>query len=161
MKEAPMTPMLKDTFRPMPSRAVTEAGLSPRRFAGIVTAGAVAMALVLGAALPAKADKKNDLAKALIGALVVGVIVNELTDKPKPQSAPLPVKAPRVPSVCAISIDGAERSVTLYAESCMRAEGLDQRLPRACANTARIFGREDRVYGVQCLRDAGFQVAGR
>ena len=52
---------------------------------------------------------------------------------------PEPVKQKRVPAVCAISIDGAERSVTLYPESCMRAEGFKPRLPRGCANTAPIF----------------------
>jgi hypothetical protein len=93
--------------------------------------------------------------------VIVGVIVNELNDKPKPVPVPEPVKSPRVPSVCAITIDGAERSVTLFAESCLRREGFDRRLPRGCANSARIFGRDDRVYSAQCLRDAGYRVSGR
>lgn len=158
------------------SRGVAETTVSGRRLAGMLTGGAVALALVLGAAMPAKADKKDDLAKALLGALVIGVIVNELNDKPKaapPYAAPFlpapflsapvvtpePVKSKRVPSVCAITIDGAERSVTLYPESCLRREGLDQRLPRNCASDARIFGRDDRVFSAQCLRDAGFRVS--
>ncbi len=113
--------------------------------------------------MPAKADKKDDLAKALAAALVLGVIVNELNDKPKPQPIPLPepVRQKRVPAVCAISIDGEERSVTLFSENCMRREGFDHRLPRGCANDARIFGRDDRVYSAGCLRDAGFRVSGR
>jgi hypothetical protein len=111
--------------------------------------------------MPAKADRKDDLAKALLGALVVGVIVNELNDKPKPLPQPEPVKRPRVPVVCEISIDGAERSVSLYSENCLRREGFDYRLPRGCANSARVFGRDDRVYSAQCLRDAGFRLSGR
>jgi hypothetical protein len=143
------------------SKGVAERDVPPRRLAALLTGGALALTLVLGAAMPAKADKKDDLAKALIGALIVGAIVNELNDKPKPVPAPEPVKSPRVPSVCAISIDGAERSVTLFSESCLRREGFDYRLPRGCANSARIFGRDDRVYSAQCLRDAGFRVSGR
>jgi hypothetical protein len=134
--------------RHIASRGITETTVSGRKFAGMVTTGAVALALVLGAALPAKADKKDNLAKALLGALVVGVIVNELNDKPKPVPQvvkPEPVRSNRVPAVCAITIDGAERSVTLYPESCLRREGVDRRLPRTCANQASLFGRDDRV----------------
>lgn len=147
------------------SQGVAETTLTTRRFAAIVTGGAAALALVLATAIPAKADKKDDLAKALIAALVVGAIAHELTDKGKPAPVPAPVPEPvknkRVPSVCAISIDGAERSVTLYPESCLRAEGFDYRLPRGCANGATIYGERDRVYSAQCLRDAGFRVSGR
>jgi hypothetical protein len=121
----------------------------------MVTAGAVALALLLGVALPAKADTKDDLAKALLGALVLGVIVTELNDKPKAE----PVKRPRVPAVCEIAIQGERRTVSLYPESCLRREGFTYRLPRDCATHARIFGRADRVYSAQCLRDAGFRVS--
>ena len=126
------------------------------------------LALALGAAMPAKADNRNDLARALLGALVVGVIVNELNDKRRAAPpviaprvvAPEPVRSNRVPAVCAITVDGAERSVTLYPESCLRREGFDRRLPRNCANSASVFGRDDKVYSAQCLRDAGFRVSG-
>lgn len=149
------------------SNGISETSLTGRRFAAMLTGGAAALALVLATAIPAKADKKDDLAKALIAALVVGVIAHELKDKDKPAPVPVPVPVPepvkskRVPSVCAISIDGAERSVTLYPESCLRAEGFDYRLPRGCANSATIFGERDRVYSAQCLRDAGFRISGR
>ncbi|MES2916695.1 MAG: hypothetical protein V4753_16375 [Pseudomonadota bacterium] len=147
------------------SKGISETSLSGRRFAAMLTGGAAALALVLATAIPARADKKDDLAKALIAALVVGVIANELKDKDKPAPVPVPVPEPvkskRVPAVCAISIDGADRSVTLYPESCLRAEGFDYRLPRGCANSATIFGERDRVYSAQCLRDAGFRISGR
>ena len=149
------------------SQGITETTLSGRRFAAMITGGAAALALVLATAIPAKADKKDDLAKALIAALVVGAIAHELTDKDKPAPVPVPVPVPepvknkRVPSVCAISIDGTDRSVTLFPESCLRAEGFDYRLPRGCANGATIYGERDRVYSAQCLRDAGFRVTGR
>jgi hypothetical protein len=145
------------------SHGITETTLSGRRLAAMITGGAAALALVLATAIPAKAENKNDLTKALIAALVVGVIAHELKDKDKPAPVPVPepVKSKRVPAVCAISIDGADRSVTLYPESCLREEGFNYRLPRGCANTATIFGERDRVYSAQCLRDAGFRVTGR
>lgn len=144
------------------SRGITETTLSGRRLATMITGGAAALALVLATAIPARAEK-NDLAKALIAALVVGAIANELKDKDKdkPVPVPEPVKAKRVPAVCAISIDGADRSVTLYPESCLREEGFNYRLPRNCANGATIFGERDRVYSAQCLKNAGFRVTGR
>lgn len=160
-----MTVMFKSSPQRIASLGVSESATQPRRLAAMLTAGAVAVALVLGAAVPAKADRKDDLAKALIGALVVGVIVNELNDKKKskhtPAPLPEPVRNPRVPAVCEISIDGARQSVSLFSENCLRREGFDYRLPRGCANTARVFGRSDRVYSAQCLRDAGFRVTGR
>ena len=151
------------------SRGISETTLSARRFAAMLTGGAAALAVVLATTIPAKADSKNDLAKALIAALVVGAIAHELKDNDKPAPAPVPVPLPepepvsskRVPAVCAISIDGTERSVTLFPESCLRAEGFKPRLPRGCANTATIYGARDRVYSAQCLRDAGYRVSGR
>lgn len=150
----------RSTSRRIASQGIPESSLSGRRFAAMLTGGAAALALVLATAIPARAEK-NDLAKALIAALVVGAIAHELKDKPAPLPVPEPVKTKRVPAVCAISIDGAERSVTLYPESCLRDEGFDYRLPRHCANSATIFGERDRVYSAQCLKDAGFRVSGR
>ncbi|WP_149588583.1 hypothetical protein [Tabrizicola flagellatus] len=148
------------------SHGISESTLTGRRFAAMLTGGAAALALVLATAIPAKADKKDDLAKALIAALVVGAIAHELKDRDRPAPAPAPAPLPepvssrRVPSVCAISIDGADRSVSLYPESCLRAEGFRHRLPRGCSNGATIFGERDRVYSAKCLRDAGFRVQG-
>lgn len=149
------------------SRGISETTLSARRFAAMLTGGAAALAVVLATTIPARADSKDDLAKALIAALVVGAIAHELKDKDKPAPVPVPLPEPepvsskRVPTVCAISIDGAERSVSLYPETCLREEGIRARLPRHCANTATIFGQRDRVYSAQCLRNAGFRVSGR
>jgi hypothetical protein len=147
--------------RHIASRGIRETTLTGRRLAGLLTVCAAALALALGTALPARADSTDDLAKALLGALFVGVIVNELNDKPRAAPVvvpPVPVATRRVPAVCAISIDGSQRSVTLYPETCLRREGLKARLPVACANTATVFGQKDRVFSAQCLRDAGFRV---
>lgn len=155
-----MSIILKPRTTRFAARSQGIGALSARGLATILTAGAVVLAVILATAIPARADKKDDVAKALIAALVIGAIAQELTDKPAQPPGPLPVRHPRVPSVCAISIDGAERSVTLFPESCLRAEGFNYTLPRGCANGASIFGERDRVYSAQCLRDAGFKVSG-
>ena len=138
---------------------------SPRRFAGALTAGAAALALVLAAALPARAGDKDDLAKALVAALVIGAIVHE-TKKDDyvapPAPAPEPVfkkkkrkHPPVIPSVCALEFEGEHRSVTVYPEQCLTEMGVSH-LPRHCAKKARIYGEWDRIYGARCLREAGF-----
>lgn len=156
-----MTVEFRSKSHRISSQGISETNLSGRRFAAMLTGGAAAVALVLATAIPARADKKDDLAKALIAALVVGAIAHELKDDKKAAPVPEPVKSKRVPSVCAISIDGADRSVTLFSEGCLREEGFNHRLPRGCANSATIFGERDRVYSAQCLRDAGFRVTAR
>lgn len=155
-----MTQMFPSQPIRIASSAPAQRGITGRRFTTMLTGGAAVLAMVLATAMPARADRKDDLAKALIAALVIGAIVHE-TKKDKPRAVPEPVNQRRVPAVCAISIEGAERDVTLYPESCLRREGISQRLPRGCAANATIFGRSDRVYSAQCLRDAGFRISGR
>ena len=78
--------------------------------------------------------------------------------KPKPHHQPQPSYQPRVPSVCAISIDSRSGdAVTMYSQKCLRRQGFDYRLPN-CARDVRIYGEADRVYSAQCLRDAGFRL---
>ncbi|RYI31055.1 MAG: hypothetical protein EON48_04995, partial [Acetobacteraceae bacterium] len=72
---------------------IGESTLSGRRLAALITGGAAALALVLATAIPARAEK-NDIAKALIAALVVGAIAHELKDKDKPAPLPLPLPEP-------------------------------------------------------------------
>lgn len=150
------------SFKPfrIASSAPAQRGMSGRRFTTMLTGGAAILAMVLATAMPARADKKDDLAKALIAALVIGAIVNE-TKKDDPKPKPEPVKQRRIPASCAITIEGVQRDVTLYPESCLRREGFEYRLPRDCATNASIFGRADRVYTTQCLRDAGFRISDR
>jgi hypothetical protein len=161
-REATMTHSFRSRAISIAPSAPRQSGTSGHRLTTVLTGGAAVLALVLATAMPARADKKDDLAKALIAALVIGAIIHETKrDDPRPAPTPAPVRQPRVPSVCAIQIDGAQRSVTVYPESCLREEGFTYRLPRNCANEARIYGKKDRIYSVQCLRDAGFRVSGR
>jgi hypothetical protein len=145
---------------------------SPRRVAGFFTAGAVVLSMILATALPAHAGKRqDDVAKALIAALILGAIIHETKrdDRhPAPAPAPEPVQKPwhknwkhhheqaTIPAVCALQFDGDRRSVTVYPESCLLRQGVARNLPRGCANEARIYGKWDRIYSERCLRDAGF-----
>lgn len=143
---------------------------NPRRLGWAVTAGAAAVSLILASAIPARAgDRKEDLAKALIAALVVGAIIHETRkdDSPTPPPVvpvPEPVHKkkrkhpPVIPNVCALEFEGEHRSVTVYPESCLLDQGVQDRLPRHCARNARIYGSWDRIYGEKCLRDAGFKL---
>ncbi len=143
-----------------------------KRQANILVVLLMALSLLAATAMPSHADKRGDnLAKIIAGALVIGLIAKTIDDnkdrnKPKPhkpqphkpQPYPEPTYQPRVPSVCAISIDSnSGNPVTMYSEKCLRDEGFDYRLPR-CARDVRIYGQADRVYSAQCLRDAGFRL---
>ena len=147
--------------RIIPSTRVLRGDVAPpRRFFAGLTLGAAAVSLVLATALPARAEK-DDLAKALLGILVLGAIAHELSDNDRPAPPPDHRKNPRpevrrLPSVCAIQIDGDRRGGTVYTESCLRDEGIRGPLPRHCGHEARIYGRWDTIFGLKCLREAGF-----
>ncbi len=142
---------------------------SPRRLASAITAGAAALALLLAASLPARAGGKgDDLAKALIAALVVGAIIHETRkDDPAPPPVPAPVHKkkkkkrfehpPTIPAACGLQFEGERTSVTVYPETCLLEYGV-KALPEYCAKDARIYGEWDRIYGEKCLRDAGFML---
>lgn len=140
------------------------AGAIRKRIMAPIITALTCLSLIFGTTGPAlSGDREDNLAKAIAAAIVLGVIVNQIDKKKRhdrPAPVPTPVRKPRVPEVCAIEIDGDTRSVTVYPESCLRDEGFDYRLPRNCAKSARIYGRPDRIYGVQCLRSAGFRVSG-
>lgn len=142
-----------------------------KRQANIVVILLMAISLLAATAMPSQAEKRgNDLAKIIAGALVIGLIAKAIDDnkdrnkarpqpyQPQPQPYPEPSYQPRVPSVCAISIDSnSGDAVTMYSQKCLRREGFEYRLPN-CARDVRIYGEADRVYSAQCLRDAGFRL---
>ena len=142
---------------------------SLKRQTNILIVLLMAISLLAATAMPSHAEKRdNDLAKIIAGALVIGLIAKTIDDNkdrnkpkphhPQPQPYPEPSYLPRVPSVCAISIDSnSGDAVTIYSQKCLRREGFDYRLPN-CARDVRIYGEADRVYSAQCLRDAGFRL---
>lgn len=141
-----------------PRRVVSSRAFWRNRLVAAVTGLAV---MIMGA-VPAHADRNDDLAKTLAAIAVIGIIAHETAkDKKHPKPVPEPVGRGRVPEVCAIDITSGGTEVTVYAERCMRDEGFSYRLPQQCAGTIRIYGERDRIYSAQCLRDAGFRIGGR
>ena len=134
-----------------------------KRLMSGLTMLAAAMALIAASAVPSHADRRSDnIAKVIVGALIVGAIVNEVQkDKRKPKPPVEPVDTRRVPSACAIEIESSSqpRPVVVYGGNCLRDYGLN-RLPN-CGRSATIYGRNDRLYSPDCLRDAGFIVPRR
>lgn len=141
-----------------------------KRQANRLMAGVLAVAMLAASALPSHADKRgDDLAKIIVGALVLGAVVNAIDNnkhhdqappqqhkphKPKPQPGGLPV----VPSVCAIEIESSEgEPVRMYGEKCLLERGFDYRLPD-CAHDVKVYGQKDRIYSAKCLREAGFKL---
>lgn len=133
-----------------------------KRQANFVVALVIAISVLAASALPSHADKRGDnIAKFLAGALVIGLIANSIDNNKHhaaPTPKPQPIGLPRVPSVCAISIDSnSGDAVTMFPEKCLRREGFNYRLPD-CARSVRIYGESDRIYSAKCLREAGFKV---
>ncbi|GAB1360851.1 hypothetical protein MASR1M32_00870 [Rhodobacter sp.] len=129
----------------------------PRRMAWLATAGALAVALLLGVGLPARAAGSDQGAAGVV----------QVWDKrPKPHSQDWVEpgwqrdRKPRIPAVCAMEFDNGRRVVTVFPERCLRREGVEARLPVQCAKVARIWGKRDRVYSARCLTEAGFRIGG-
>lgn len=153
MKPAIRSSVLAETTH---GRAQSGEAQPLKRLMGGLTVLAVAVALIAASAVPSRADKRSDnIAKVIVGALIVGAIVNEVNkDKRKPPVEP--VDARRVPGACAIEIESTSqrRPVVVYGGTCLRDYGLT-RLP-ACGRSATIYGRAERLYSPDCLRGAGF-----
>ena len=143
--------------RTLPAKAKVPAR---NRFLTLLVAAATALAMITASAVPARADRNNDTLKAIAAIAAIALIAKAVKDNKRrhaaPPPAPVPVRSPRVPGVCAIEIGSGQGSVTGFAERCLREEGFNYRLPTGCATNIRIYGRLDKFYPEQCLRDAGF-----
>ena len=133
---------------------------SASRLGWWLAAGAAAVSLMLGAALPARAADTLRTQPAMV--------YEAEGFRPQPRGWEDPAwhkkrkpHARRIPAVCAMEFDSGRRSVTVYPERCLRREGVEARLPRHCATEARIWGKRDRVYPERCLLDAGFRLEDR
>lgn len=168
-------PMMSETLaETLHGRMDRAAGSVPplRRFLAGLTAGAVALSVVLASAMPVRADDNDDLVAALAALALLGVIISEV-DKDKddkkvehhddPYRPPYPSQAyPErgtwIPAACTIEVEGRDhRQIVVYAESCLDRFGID-RLPYRCAREIKYNGRRDWVYGAACLREAGYNL---
>jgi hypothetical protein len=141
------------------TQSLTDGVKSPSRsrVMAVLVAGTTALAMIAASAAPAHADRRgNNALKALAAIAAIALIANAVKDNKRHQEAPTPVQAPRVPGVCAIEIGSGQGAVTGFAERCLREEGFSYQLPNGCSTDIRIYGRTDKFYPEQCLRDAGF-----
>jgi hypothetical protein len=158
-QEHPMTVSMTLAETAYVSRTTSPKGKKPKpsRFMSLIVAGATALAMITASAVPAHADRNNnDLLKALAAIAAVAIISKAVKDNKRKHQAPVPVRMPAVPGICAIEIGSGQGSVTGFAERCLREEGFNYRLPAGCATKIRVYGRSDNFYPEQCLRDAGF-----
>ena len=140
---------------------------------------AAAAAVVLAGATPMRADEGSDnLAKIIVGGLIVGAIVNDMKhrdgDRPRyddenygsgyygnndyyggdRHKARDRNNRRRIPDDCAVTIDSRDSGrVTLYGGRCLRDYGF-RNLPD-CGRSVRIYGQRDTLFSAQCLRRAG------
>lgn len=128
------------------------------RWMTLLVAAVAALAMLAASAMPARAERNNETLKAIAAIAAIALIAKAVKDNKRRHAtpAPTPVRSPLVPGVCAIEIGSGHGSVTGFAERCMREEGFNYRLPAGCATSIRIYGRLDKFYPEQCLRDAGF-----
>ena len=131
-----------------------------RRLMSSATIGLMVLALMIVASFPARADSRSDhMARTLISVIAVGALIHGATNSDRRRPDAVHSSRPSViPARCAIEIHGSRRSATVYPEHCLRREGVRSRLPQHCGFEATIYGRNDRVYGAECLQDAGFRV---
>ena len=160
---------ISDTVLIKKARAGRQIPIWRRLLAGL-TAGAVAVLVVLSSTLQVRADENNrDLVSAMAAIVVTGVTANrygqarsvghDLDDwyAPSPHYTK-PQRGSRIPGICAIEIEGRDQTyAVVYTESCLREHGIN-RLPDRCAREIRFYGRKDYIYSEPCLREAGFRI---
>ncbi|MGC9419063.1 MAG: hypothetical protein ACP5EN_08810 [Rhodovulum sp.] len=127
---------------------------------------AAAIALTPMTATPARAD--DDVAKALLGALVLygiaqGIDKNDRKDNRRAEQGRGWKGAARhrtIPAQCVRTVENRHGPRRVAIERCLRREGV-RRLPDRCETSLRgRYGSRD-AYSLRCLERAGFRVEGR
>ncbi|HDR28505.1 hypothetical protein [Rhodovulum sp.] len=145
----------------------------PRFFLAPLLAAAVALTPI--AAAPARAA--DDLAKILLGAAAVYVIVDKLESNRRAvnrveknrveKNGAAGWQSPRgynryraIPASCVRTINTRRGSERVVTERCLRNEGI-RRLPERCEIPVRGNRGNVDAYRLSCLQDAGYRVEGR
>lgn len=141
-----------------------------------LTLTAAALAMVIAGSRPMLANEDSDnLAKIIVGGLIVGAIVNDMQHRDGDRvqyddsdyydngdyyggdryRARDRHHRRNIPQECAITIDSRDSGrVTLYGGRCLRDYGF-RNLPD-CGRSVRIYGKRDQLFSAQCLRRAGW-----
>ena len=140
-----------------------------RHLIAAVTAAALALTTI--AATPAAAKNDNDAAKFILGAIALGLIVDQLSrDRDRPRHTPVrpaphvpPVVHPRpqarfVPAECVYKVPYKQGWRDVVSHRCMHDKGLARYLPTACAQNLKVYGAVRKAYGAVCLSDYGYRI---
>lgn len=131
---------------------------------------AAAIAVTPMAASPARAN--DDLAKALLGALVIYGIAKGVQAQERRDDRRVERRAddrhgwqkggPRgriIPAQCVRRVDWRRGTTHIVPERCLEREGF-RNLPDRCAISISGPGSRRDVYGLSCLQQAGYRVEG-
>jgi hypothetical protein len=160
-----------------------------RRFTITLAATATALALMTAAAVPARAENRQDNVAAALAAVaaiaIIGVALNENDGRRdhRANAAPPPPRvvhsprelrndgrrhrhasdryAPVLPAQCAVQVRDRRQISVAYTERCLRRSGVEGRLPRQCEVSLDARGRTRTAYDQNCLLNSGFRVQGR
>ena len=93
--------------------------------------------------------------------MATGAEAGILPPKPlAPESELMQIRSQPLPAHCLMQVGPRRNPVAVMPERCLQQAGVRARLPRHCAQPARIAGpRPERVYALHCLREAGFHIA--
>lgn len=130
-----------------------------RKLTAAIAAAAVALTSMI--ATPAAAISDEDALKLLLGALAVGVIVQNLNDNNNRRAPSRSHYSPRgrvIPGECVFDIRTRRGPKEVVGERCVARSGFRAELPSACAIDIRGDRRDRTVYGVNCLRERGFRI---
>ncbi|MGB3148114.1 MAG: hypothetical protein WBA91_10215 [Paracoccaceae bacterium] len=143
-----------------------------RQFTAFVTAAALAMATVTAQPVLAKDQTAQDISKVLLGAAIIGLILNESKKNNRSTTTSRAravdwddgyskkrIRARTVPAECLMDVRINNRLREVVSSRCMREFGLSRGLPSVCAFDIRTSVGPRTVYGPKCLRDKGYRIA--
>jgi hypothetical protein len=143
-----------------------------------------AAALAFGAAAPASAlsDQDRSALALILGAVVVGAIINDANKKKKRDDPPVVTRYGNdgwydnrhdddrdrwdrkhrraIPAQCSFQVRGNYGRRDVVSARCLSEFGMGRNLPRDCAFDVRDGREIRRVYGARCLMDNGYKIAG-
>lgn len=131
------------------------------RIIAAVAAGAVALSTALATPAAAWSEREQNALAAILGALAVGAIINDLDkDNNKRRHPPRnePVRARVIPGECVYQVRTNRGMRDVVSPRCMDEFGLAHRLPAECAFDVRVKGKNRTVYGPRCLGQYGWRV---
>lgn len=129
-----------------------------RNFIAAITAAAIALGSLT--ATPAAALDDRETLRLLLGAIAVGVLVNELHQNSQNNRQPARVssRSRAIPSECVFEVRTRRGWRDVVGQNCVSRAGMRGELPAACGFEVRGTRHNRVVYSVNCLRDKGYRI---